>query len=90
MGESIRERRSRGAQGCTESIMVGEVSEGVGEGLHMVKGGLGRVAHSRKGSGKECTWSEGVQKGRRGVGEAMESSQGVSEVLGAGPGRDGS
>jgi hypothetical protein len=64
--------------------------EGVGAGLHMVGGGLGRVAHGRRGLQKECTWSEGVQKGRRGVGKAVESSQGVSEVLGAGPGRDGS
>jgi hypothetical protein len=27
------------AQGCTESIMVGEVLEGVREGMHMVKEG---------------------------------------------------
>jgi hypothetical protein len=80
MGESIREHRSRDAQGCTESIMVGEVSERVREGLHMVRGGW-------RGSGKECTWSEGVQKGRRGVRGARESSQGVPKVLGAGPGR---
>jgi hypothetical protein len=48
------------------------------------------VGGGRRGLGKECTWSEGVQKGRRSVGEAMESSQGVSEALGAGLGRDGS
>jgi hypothetical protein len=49
MGASVREHRSRDAQGCTESIMVGEVSEGVGEVMHMVRGGQGRSAHGRKG-----------------------------------------
>jgi hypothetical protein len=72
MGASVGECWSRGAQGCTESIMVGEVSEGVGEVMHMVGG-----------SGKECTWSEWVGRGRRGIGEAMELLQGVSEALGA-------
>jgi hypothetical protein len=50
MGTSIREHWSRDAQGCTESIMVGEVSEGVGEVMHMVGGGQRRSAHGQKGS----------------------------------------
>jgi hypothetical protein len=66
-------------------------------GVHRVNNGRGGVrrsqksnAHGRRGSGKECTWSEGVGRGRRGVREAMESWQGVSEVLGAGPGKNAS
>jgi hypothetical protein len=65
---SVSKHRGALEQGCTESIMVGEGSE---------------IAHGQRGSGKECTWSEGVQNGRRGIGEAMESLQGGSEVLGA-------
>jgi hypothetical protein len=45
MGAGIREHWSRDAQHCTEPIMVGEVLEGVGEGMQMVGGGQGRSAH---------------------------------------------
>jgi hypothetical protein len=50
MGEGIREHQSMDAQGCTEPTMVGEESEGVREGMHMVGGGQGRSAHGQRGS----------------------------------------
>jgi hypothetical protein len=62
MGATIRECWIRDAQGCTESIMVGEVSEEVGEVMHMAGGGQGRSAHGQKGS--------------EGVGEALGARPG--------------
>jgi hypothetical protein len=49
MGASISEHWSRDAQGCTESIMVGEVSEGVREVMHMVGGVREGVHMVRRG-----------------------------------------
>jgi hypothetical protein len=49
MGAGVREHQSMDAQGCTEPTMVGEVLEGVREGMHMVGGGQGRSAHGQRG-----------------------------------------